>query len=122
MDSAREQPIEGESRAMRLYFVSGANEETVSLDLFVLADSPVEAGQMLIDYWAQDQVEVDASVGIMVHELPGYPLADAVKGVVGWDSLAREKPVLHYPDTSEWWCDDELDSDQTNEHDSGDEL
>ncbi|MBL0407618.1 hypothetical protein JKG68_27245 [Microvirga aerilata] len=97
---------------MKLYFATATNEEAVALDMFVVADSPAEAGQMLIDHWAHDEVELDAGTGVIVHEVPGLPFPGTVKGVVDWELLAREKPVLHYPDTSGWWCDDEADGEQ----------
>jgi hypothetical protein len=92
---------------MKLYLATASNNEGESLDLFVVADSSAEAGQMLIDHWAQDQVEVDRCAGVIVHDVPGQPLPDAVKGVVDWSLLHQEEPQLTYPDTSGWWSDDE---------------
>jgi hypothetical protein len=74
---------------------------------------------MLIDQWAQDLVEVDASIRVIIHEVPGQPFPGAAKGVVDWDSRARERPALHYPDTSDWWCDDEADCEQPNAQGGG---
>ena len=55
---------------------------------------------MLIDHWAQNEVEVAQSSGIVVHNVPGQPLPNAVKGVVNWSLIPREEPQLTYPDTS----------------------
>jgi hypothetical protein len=92
---------------MKLYFATASDDEGENLDLFVVADSSIEAGQMLIDHWAQDQVEVDQCAGVIVYDAPGQLLPDAVKGVVDWSLLQRGVPQLTYPDTSGWWGDDE---------------
>jgi hypothetical protein len=71
---------------MKVYLAAASNDEGENLDLFVVADCSIEAGQM---------------------QIPGQPLPDAVKGVVDWSLLQREEPQLTYPDTSGWWGDDE---------------
>ena len=39
-----------QSRTMKLYLATASNEDGENLDLFIVAASPTEAGQMLIDH------------------------------------------------------------------------
>jgi hypothetical protein len=96
-----------QSRTMKLYLATASNEDGENLDLFIVAASPTEAGQMLIDHWAKGEVEIAQSSGIVVHNVPGQPLPNAVEGIVDWSQIPCEEPQLNCPDTSSWWCNGE---------------
>ena len=73
---------------MGFYLVTGTSPDGDNLDLFIRAESPGAAIQMLYDYWNQQGIYVEGE--IFTHEVPPLPAAD---GVVLWGSIATS------------WCD-----------------
>jgi hypothetical protein len=82
-----------------LFYVMTIGPDGENFDLFVNADTHDEAGQLMVDYWAEQEVELleDEPIRAVVVPAPGP------KGVVEWGSLKQEECTVTHPDLSHLW-------------------
>jgi hypothetical protein len=73
---------------MTLYYVHTNGPDGENMDMFVNADSPSEAGQLMVDYWAGEGVELYRDEPIMAVVVP----AAGPKGIVTWGQPRRALP------------------------------
>jgi hypothetical protein len=87
---------------MTLYYVNCRSDDCEPLAMLVVADSVDEAGQLVVDYWAEDRIELDPDGKIFAFAVPPIP---TTTGVIEWHDMPVEDCVVTLPDTSGWWED-----------------
>jgi hypothetical protein len=87
---------------MTLYYVNCKSDDCESLAMLVVADSVNEAGQLVVDYWAKDEIAVDPDGEIFAFAVPPIP---TTTGVIEWHDMPVGDRIVTLPDTSGWWED-----------------
>ena len=82
---------------MKLYFVTGeaANMDDFSCNLFVVEENPAAAADMMITYWAAEEVEV--AVGddgdVHVFEVPILGDVEGPARAISWNAVTNHYGV-----------------------------
>jgi hypothetical protein len=84
---------------MTLYYVHTNGPDGENVDMFVNADSHAEAGQIMVDFWAGEGVELYGDEPIMAVVVP----PTGPKGIVTWGSLDNEECTVTHPGLSHLW-------------------
>jgi hypothetical protein len=84
---------------MTLFNVHTNGPDGENVDMFVNADSHSEAGQIMVDFWAREGVELYEDEPIMAVVVPPA----GPNGIVAWASLDNEECTVTHPDLSHLW-------------------
>ncbi len=85
---------------MYAYYVNAKDPDGEDLSMLVVAESVHEAGQLVVDYWAEDEIAVDPDGKIFAFAVPPIP---TTTGIIEWHCMPVEDCNVTLPDTSRWW-------------------